>query len=54
MTAPKLTDRQIAEIRRRYWAEKARQEREDMARYEALANGTWYTTPVAGNPVGTY
>lgn len=32
MTAPRLSDRDIANIRRRFWAEKARQEREDMLR----------------------
>ena len=32
MTAARLSDRDIAVIRRRYWAEKQRQEREDMLR----------------------
>lgn len=54
MTAPRLSARDIEIIRKRFWREKARQAREDLERDPALRSGTWFSTPVANNPVGTY
>lgn len=38
----KLSSRDIAEIRRRHWAEKARQEREEITRVATTETAPWF------------